>query len=100
VKKKKLPKSVNILGHVYQVKIVPQDKLPNGVNGLCEWPTRVISISKDLQGEMAIAVFWHEVWHGVQFENGDMQILHAQVQEKHCDMFSSIISSFKKQGIL
>jgi hypothetical protein len=96
----KIPKSVNIMGHEYRIKRLPQDKMPQNRMGECEWPSRVITLSKELTGELAYSVFLHEVWHGVQFESGDTQILHDQVCEKHCDRFASIIRSLQKQKVI
>jgi hypothetical protein len=93
-------KVINVLGHDYKIEIVPQSKLLGGRSGECEWPTRIIRLSKELKGEMLFIAFWHEVWHASQFESGDMQILHDQVQEKHADRFASMMSSFKKQGFM
>ena len=98
----KIPKSVNILGHEYKVARVDPVKMTTKAvqAGECEWPTRKILISNELAGELAYIVFLHEVWHGVQFESGDTQILHDQVIEKHCDRFASVIRSLQKQKVI
>lgn len=96
----KIPKSVNILGHEYKIKRVKQEKLTDGRAGECEFPTRVITISSEITGEFAYMVLLHEIWHGIQFESGDVQILHDQVIEKHCDRFASVIRSLQKQKVI
>jgi hypothetical protein len=96
----KVPKSVNILGHVYQVKRTPQKKLPENTYGLCEFPTRVIKIANELHGELAWLIFLHECRHAYHWEFGFTQIMHPQVQELDCESFASFVLSLKKQGVL
>lgn len=96
----KMKNSVNILGHDYSVKLVPAAKIGPNVAGLTKFPSREILIAKELDKEMRFITLLHEIWHGVQFENGDMQILQHQSQEKACDQFASFIMSLKKQGVL
>jgi hypothetical protein len=97
----KIPKVVNILGHDYKVIWTDQSKL-EPAHGRCEYPTRVIRLSKDIKSskELAWLYFLHEIHHGRQFENGDMQFLDPQTIEAHADAFASMVVSLQKQGIL
>jgi hypothetical protein len=98
--KYKIPKQVNILGHVYKVITVKEETLPQGSGAECSFPDRIIRISDSLKGELKWLIFLHEVRHGYHFENGSTQIMHAQVQEMDCEQFASLISSLQKQNIL
>jgi hypothetical protein len=93
----KIRRSVNILGHDYKVKREP---LGGNVAGVTRFPERTIALEKTLKGETLTLTFLHEIWHAYQYENGDMQIMHPQVQEKSCDQFASFIISLKKQKVI
>jgi hypothetical protein len=110
--KLKLPKFVDIAGHKYRVQVVPSEKmmygrqkagvqiLSSGPMGECEYPTRIIRINTNVQGELVPITFLHEIKHGHQFENGWTQIMNPAVMEMDCEQFVSLVSSLKKQGIL
>ena len=93
-----IPKSVNILGHTY--KIVMTLDLKGNEAGVTQFPQRIIKLHKKLTGEMLWLTFLHEIKHAYDFENGDTQLFHPQVQEKQCEQFASFISSLQKQGVL
>lgn len=108
----RIPKTVNISGHEYSVKIVSGGQfvgatqkrslqiLSNGTMGECEFPTRVIRINKAVTGPLRYMVFLHEVRHGYQFENGWAQLMGPQAMELDCEQFVSFILSLKKQRLL
>ncbi len=96
--KRKIPKSVNVCGHVYKVQI--SKKLDADVAGLTTFPTRLIEFSAELEGELRWLTFLHELKHAFDFENGDSQLMHEQTAEKSCEQFASFISSLQKQGVL
>lgn len=98
--KMKIPKSVNVLGHVYPVQIVTEKSLGGEIAGITLFPQRVIKLNKQLVGELRWLTFLHELKHAYDFENGDTQIFDAQAAEKSCESFASFIRSLQKQGVL
>ncbi len=96
----KIPKRVNICGHVYSVSIVPASKLGNGEAGVMRYPQRQILIAKELSQEIRWLTFLHEINHAKQYETGMTQIFGKQLCETDCEQFASFISSLQKQGVL
>jgi len=96
--KVKIPKAVNILGHNY--KIIMTEDLKQNEAGVTLFPQRIIKLHRKLKGDMLWLTFLHEIKHAYDFENGDTQLFHAQVQEKQCEQFASFITSLQKQGVL
>jgi Zn-dependent peptidase ImmA (M78 family) len=98
--KMKVPKSVNVLGHVYKVKIATEKQLGADIAGLTLFPQRHILINQTFSTELRWLTFLHELKHALDFENGDTQIFEAQAAEKNCEQFASFITSLQKQGVL
>ncbi len=107
----KIPKSVNIMGHEYKIEMVKPSQFrmgkagdvqiaSNGQMGECEYPTRVIRLSKAYEGKLLYFTLLHEIRHGYQFEMGYPQLMHGQVMELDCESFVSFVMSLKKQKIL
>ncbi len=98
--KSKIPRTVNVLGHDYQVRLVKPASLGGNTVGRCHHPKRLIEISNELSKEERWLIFLHEIRHAYQFESGDTQIMQSQTQEKDCEQFASFVSSLQKQGVL
>jgi hypothetical protein len=97
----RIPKSVNVLGHVYKVQWVHQAKLGDH-RAHVEYPTRIIRMDNELNKNPYYAwlYFLHEVRHAYQFESGMTQLLGQQAMELDADGFASFVASLKSQGIV
>ena len=98
--KMKIPRSVNVLGHDYKIRLVAAAKLGAEHDGVCCYPEREIILNKECEKELRWLAFLHELRHAVQFESGLVQLLGQQSCETDADQFASFISSLQKQGIL
>lgn len=98
--KTKIPRSVNIFGHTYSVRIVGTDKLASGHAGIAKFPQREILIAKGMGAELTWMTFLHEICHARQFETGLTQVFGSQLAETDCEQFASLITSLQKQGVL
>lgn len=98
--KKKIPKSVNIFGHNYSVKMVTLKQMGANHAGCVRFPQREILIAKEQAAELRWLTFLHEINHARQFEMGLTQVFGSQLAETDCEQFASLISSLQKQGIL
>lgn len=94
----KLPKSVNICGHVFPIKQVRE--LSKNVAAEFDPVAEEIRIAVDQPIKEKWRSLLHEIRHAHQYEMGLMQVLHAQALEIDCDSFASLILSLKKQGVL
>lgn len=98
--KTRIPKSVNIFGHTYSIKVVPSAKIDGGAAGLMRFPQREILIAKEQSKEIRWITFLHEISHARHYELGYTQIFSEQVAESDCEQFASLITSLQKQKIL
>lgn len=90
----RIPKSVNVLGHIYKIKIIEETGMHVlGHMGECDYGLREIRIIKNLSEEVSFQVLLHEIRHAYQFESGFAQILDAQAMELDADGFVSLITS-------
>lgn len=58
-------------------------------DGLCQFPTRIIDIQRDLTGERLSTTMLHEKIHAIIFEYGLDKFLTIDQQEKICDALES-----------
>lgn len=95
-------KSINVLGHDYQIRLVDEIKQAPEAGGLCSHPDRIIYISKDclISKEQSLLYLLHELRHAYQFESGTFQVLGRAGAELDAEGFTSFILSLKKQGVL
>lgn len=93
----KLPKKVLVSGHTWKVE---RAKLGDTRAGEAEYPSRIIRVDTNIEGEYAWLVFYHEYRHAWQFENGWMQILEPQVRELDCDQFATMMVSLQRQDAM
>lgn len=96
----KIPKKVNIGGHDYAIRIVPQEKLHPAHAGECDFEKKEIRIWKELDKATRHRVLLHEIRHAHHHETGLMQVLQAQAMEMDCDAFASLLLSLKNQRII
>jgi hypothetical protein len=109
----KIPKKINIMGHEYKIEMTTpkefaglknQDShvqiMSNGEVGECEYPTRIIRLSKAVIGKLQYYTLLHEIRHAYQFETGLPQIMTHQVLELDAESFVSLISSLKAQKVI
>lgn len=89
----KIPKSVNVLGHPYRIKMVDHLGLVVGQTGECDYNLREIRLLKGLNKESTFQVLLHEIRHAYQFESGFTQILDHQAMELDADGFVSLVTS-------
>lgn len=89
----KIPKKLNICGHIYKIEFVAKGVMMDGRLGECEHPARVIRILKGIEGYDAFMILLHEIRHAIHFETGLSQVLHPQTQEMDCEIFTSVLTS-------
>lgn len=67
-----IPKSINIYGKKYKVKIKKglKDDEGNSLSGLCQYDEAIISLDKDLTGDELMQTFLHECGHAVHDRMG------------------------------
>ena len=99
--KRKVLKSINILGHKWTIDYVDEEKLPPGAAGLCIFQDRKIFILKNGMNAMITRMtLLHEARHAMQFESGLTNVLDNQALEMDADGFASFVMSIKKQGFI
>jgi hypothetical protein len=74
----RVPRTVNILGHLYQVTRVPDGDEPPFSEGWCEVSTQRIWVNADLHREEAYETFIHEVVEGVN-RMMDLEMSHQAI---------------------
>jgi len=93
----KIPKSVNVLGEKYKVKIL--DEIPDHpyAVGLCDYNAREITLLKSLKGKDKLATFLHEVNHATLWESGAGQTLSRDLTEVIVDTLAKVyVKNFMK----
>lgn len=93
----KVPKTVKVLGEVYNVRLVEGLINDEGAEGMCCPTTYTISIDPTLLAEPRafLKCYWHEVGHAFAFESGLHDSLSPQACEMFCQAFSNFICKLK-----
>lgn len=101
----KLPSSLEVLGHEYDVDVsdltdIPELKDPKEAYGISVHGTLKLRVRNDLAPTMVLSTFVHEVAHAVAFQSG----LNSFVADKHlegaCDLAAATVMCLVHNGAL
>lgn len=84
----KIPKSVNIMGDKYNVKLVNEMNIIPGALGVCDPETKTIYLMKTLKKDQMSVTFIHEIVHAVIVSGGLHQVIGDAVEEILCEQIS------------
>ena len=96
----KVPKTLQIGGHAWTIRLVKQSEMEHEHAGECHFEKNEIRILKDLTKEQIQRVLLHEIRHAHQWETGMTQVLQAQTMEMDSESFVSLVLSLKKQKVI
>jgi len=98
-----LPESVNILGTVFQVRVVP---LSDGLHGESSQAGRYIAVDESLDECQQLETFYHELVHAILDHGGYDSVLGEDKQEalaQYLGMVLTYVQSFNelpKKGVM
>lgn len=98
-----IPKSVNVLGQIFKVKLLSQDQMDQvtgtqNAAGLCDDYNQVIYLSKSENKFAVQRTFYHEVFHAICCVNGLNQTLDDRTAEILAQSFASYMSQDHKNA--
>ena len=89
----RIPRTINIHGHIWIVEPVSRVILGKGQDGMCYPVTRTIHYYQGLRNQARVATVLHEIRHAYQFESGFTQILDSQAMELDAEGFVGLVLS-------